>query len=106
MFLRSSTHGKGACVAKGWHAWQMGGGAMCGKGGGVVWQRECMVKGCVQLGLCVAGGMPGGGGHGYQGVCMAGGSCMAVGCVLRTLRILMECILVVKTVSHALDRKF
>ena len=75
-------------------------GGECGGGACVVvvvyaWQGVCMV-GCV----CMAGGMCGGGvhggGHAWQGACVAGGhACVAGEMPLQwAVRILLECILV------------
>ena len=48
-WLLGGMHGKGACMAKGGHAWQKGGG-MHGKGRGHVWQKG---------GMCGEGGVRG-----------------------------------------------
>ena len=92
----------GACVVGG-HVWQgvcLAGG-VCGGGhawqGRHAWQGACMAEGHAWQGACMAGGM-----HG-RGACMVGGHACPPrhheirSVNARVVRILLECILVLKT---------
>ena len=84
-----SVHMGWACVAAG-HAWQ----------GWRVWQGGICGRGCAWRGsMCGRGTCVAGGGRVWQGACMAGGMCGRVWQerrpLQRTVRILLECIIVV-----------
>ena len=107
-FVAGGMHGQRVCVAGGhvwWgHVWQ--GAYMVG---GHVWPGACMVGGVCGRGACVAGGhaWPGGQGDAWRGVCMthmppAPGQTLRLRHTVneRALRIILECILVVKYKLH------
>ena len=98
---------RGACMAEG---------GMCGRGH--VWQGSCVAGGMHGRGVCMVVV----GGHAWQGACMVGSTCMTGACVVvggvhgrrvcmpcmppqhilqdtvneRAVRIVLECILVMK----------
>ena len=84
--MAGGVHGRGACVA---------GGCVCGRGH--AWQGTCMLGGCIWYGVCVAGGMYGWGDMSARGgvACVVGGHAWQERRPLqRTVRILLECVLV------------